>query len=120
MGKNLEQWLAAKVKFRLSDKHITMARELGLNPKKFGSLDNHDQEPWKAPLPEFIERIYLKRFKREVPLEIVSIESKIKNDKARSAKKKSEKKKKRRQQVSNNQLKKDELPQAAWTSFKLN
>ena len=31
-----------------------MARELGLNPKKFGGLANHRQEPWKLPLPEFI------------------------------------------------------------------
>jgi len=29
-----------------------MARELRLNPKKFGSLANTKQEPWKLPLPE--------------------------------------------------------------------
>jgi hypothetical protein len=45
-----------------------MAPELGLNPKKFGKLDNHRQEPWKAPLPQFIEALYYKRFKRSVPL----------------------------------------------------
>ena len=45
-----------------------MARELGLNPKKFGKLDNHRQEPWKAPLPQFIEQLYYKRFKRSAPL----------------------------------------------------
>jgi hypothetical protein len=44
-----------------------MARELGLNPNKLGSLANHKQEPWKEPLPEFIEDIYLKRFGRERP-----------------------------------------------------
>jgi hypothetical protein len=32
-----------------------MARELGLNPKKFGSLANTKQEPQKVPLSEFIE-----------------------------------------------------------------
>jgi len=32
-----------------------MARELGLNPHKFGKLANEKQEPWKKPLPEFIE-----------------------------------------------------------------
>jgi Putative transposase len=46
--------------FHLSDVHIQMARELGLNPKKFGGLANHRQEPWKLPLPEgsvtFIQR----------------------------------------------------------------
>lgn len=95
MGKNQEQWLTAKKKFRLSDKHIQMARELGLNPQKLGSLDNHKQEPWKAPLPIFIEEIYFKRFKKEAPDLIVSIEQKIKDDKAKAAKKKAEKAKRR-------------------------
>jgi len=54
-------------KFRLSDTHIQMARELGMNPKKFGSLANHKQERWKAPLPEFIEDLYFKRFKKDKP-----------------------------------------------------
>ncbi len=44
-----------------------MARELGMNPKKFGSLANHKQEKWKVPLPEFIEELYYKRFKKEKP-----------------------------------------------------
>lgn len=60
-----KKWIDAKKKFRLSDTHIQMARELGMNPKKFGSLANHKQEPWKAPLPEFIEGIYFKRFKKD-------------------------------------------------------
>jgi hypothetical protein len=42
--------------------HIQMARELGMNPKKFGKLDNHHQERWKRPLPEFIAHLYVKRF----------------------------------------------------------
>ncbi len=41
-----------------------MARELGLNPRKLGSLDNHRQEPWKAPLRQFIEELHAKRFGR--------------------------------------------------------
>ena len=44
-----------------------MARELGLNPGKLGKTSNHRQEPWKAPLPQFIEHLYLKRFGRERP-----------------------------------------------------
>lgn len=61
-------------KHRLSQKHIQMARELGLNPKGFGKLDNHKQEPWKAPLPQFIEELYYKRFKKEAPDQIFSFE----------------------------------------------
>ena len=62
-----KKWSEAKKKFRLSNMHIQMARELGMNPKKFGGLANHKQEPWKAPLPVFIEELYFKRFKREKP-----------------------------------------------------
>ena len=44
-----------------------MARELGMNPAKLGKLDNHRQEPWKLPLPQFIEELYLKRFRKTAP-----------------------------------------------------
>lgn len=63
----LEKWMAAQKRHRLSDRHVQMARELGLNPDKLGKIGNHRQEPWKAPLPQFIENIYFKRFKREQP-----------------------------------------------------
>ena len=63
----LEKWMVAQKKHRLSDKHVQMGRELGLNPDKLGKIDNHKQETWKAPLPQFIEEIYYKRFKREAP-----------------------------------------------------
>jgi hypothetical protein len=56
-----------------------MARELGMNPKKFGKLDNHKQEPWKAPLPIFIEDLYFKRFGRERPENVWSIEQVVKD-----------------------------------------
>lgn len=48
-------------------RQVQMARELGLNPDKLGKIDNHRQEVWKTPLPQFIEDIYFKRFKREEP-----------------------------------------------------
>ena len=51
-----------------------MARELGMNPKKLGKLDNHQQEAWKLPLPEFIEDLYRKRFGKQRPDVVVSIE----------------------------------------------
>ena len=67
-------WIDARKRFRLSDVHIQMARELGLNPKKFGKLANHKQEPWKLPLPDFIEELYFKRFKKDRPEVVKSIE----------------------------------------------
>jgi hypothetical protein len=65
-----------------------MARELGLNPKKFGSLANHKQEPWKAPLGEFIEEIYFKRFKKERPLTVLSVEERWKQEQLKRKEKK--------------------------------
>ena len=63
----LKPWFDARRRFKLSDAEIQMARELGLNPKKFGSLANEKQQPWKLPLREFIAECYFKRFKRELP-----------------------------------------------------
>ena len=63
----VQQWVEARKRYHLSHAHLQMARELGLNPRKFGKLANHRQEPWKAPLPQFIEHLYLKRFGRERP-----------------------------------------------------
>jgi len=56
-----------KKRYHLTDMHIQMARDLGMNPKKFGSLANHKQQKWKSPLSEFIEDIYFKHFKKEKP-----------------------------------------------------
>lgn len=63
----VKDWIEAREKFRLSGMHIQMARELGMNPRKFGSLANHKQEKWKSPLPEFIESLYYKRFGKKQP-----------------------------------------------------
>src|SRR5437899_767887 len=74
LPQNLRDWIEARRRFRLSHVHVQMARELGMNPRKLGKLDNHHQEPWKAPLPQFIEHLYFKRFGRERPHVVVSIE----------------------------------------------
>ena len=69
-----QAWVDAKKRYRLSHELIQMARELGLNPKKFGKLANNKQEPWKLPLPEYIEELYFKHFKKEAPQNSLSIE----------------------------------------------
>ena len=51
-----------------------MARELGLNPRKFGSLANNDQEKWKSSLPQFIEDLYFERFGTDRPQVVRTIE----------------------------------------------
>ena len=66
-------WIEARKRYHLSHVHIQMARELGLNPKKFGSIANTKQEPWKLPLPEYIEELYIKHFKKNRPDSVRSI-----------------------------------------------
>lgn len=70
----LEAWIAARKRHHLSHGHVQMARELGLNPAKLGKIDNHHQEPWKAPLPEFIESLYEKRLGRLRPEKVLPLE----------------------------------------------
>jgi len=77
---HLQIWIDTRKKFRLSHKQIQMARELGMNPKKFGKLANKDQEPWKMPLPQFIEHLYRKHFRRDHPEIVMSIEEKVEMD----------------------------------------
>lgn len=74
-------WIDARKQFRLSDAHIQMARELGMNPKKLGKLANHKQEPWKLPLPDFVEELYFKRFKKDRPVVVKSVERSVKERK---------------------------------------
>ncbi len=70
----LRVWIDARKRHALSHAHIQMARELSMNPKSLGKLDNHRQEPWKAPLPEFIESLYLERFGKSKPDSVLTIE----------------------------------------------
>ena len=57
-NQKLQVWIDARRRHRLSADQVQMARELGMNPKKLGKLDNHDQEPWKIPLRQYIESLY--------------------------------------------------------------
>src|SRR5260370_5010418 len=67
-------WVEARKRHRLSHEQVQMARELGLNPGKLGKIANHRQEQWKAPLPQFIEHLYLRRFGRERPQVVMPAE----------------------------------------------
>jgi uncharacterized protein YchJ len=82
---DLQVWIDARKRFHLSHAHVQMARELGLNPKKFGKLSNHRQEPWKLPLPQFIAHLYRKRFSKDRPDVVVSIEEKARQKAAKKA-----------------------------------
>jgi hypothetical protein len=86
-----QAWIDARKRHHLSHAQVQMARELGMNPKKLGGIDNHRQEPWKAPLPEFIQYLYFKRFGKERPDAILSVEAKLDRDAEKKARKREEK-----------------------------
>ena len=101
----IEKWIVTQKKHRLSDTHVQMARELGLNPDTLGKIDNHRQEPWKAPLPEFIEEINYKRFKKERPDVVKPLKQILKEQEIKTKTKKKEKeirRKEREQEQINN------------------
>lgn len=75
----LQEWITARQRHHLSHAHVQMARELGMNPRKLGKLDNADQEPWKLPLPGFIEAFYRKRFGKDRPEVVHSIEERARH-----------------------------------------
>lgn len=74
LPQKLQDWVETRKRHHLSRAHVQMARELGLNPQKLGKLDNHDQQPWKLPLTEFIEHLYEKSFGKRRPDLVLSIE----------------------------------------------
>lgn len=100
----LEKWIVAQKRHRLSDKQVQMARELGLNPDKLGKIDNHKQEPWKTPLPQFIEHIYFKRFKREEPETVKPLKQIMKEMEVRKKLQKEKKEERKKQQETDSDI----------------
>ncbi len=91
----LQAWIDARRRHGLSHAQVQMARELGMNPGKLGKLDNHKQEPWKIPLPYYIERLYFKRFGKKKPDVVLSIEEVALRKEEKKALKREEKQLKR-------------------------
>jgi hypothetical protein len=85
LPQKLQDWVEARKRHKLSDAHVQMARELGMNPKKLGKVDNHEQEPWKLPLPQFIEHLYEKSFGKRRPDVVLSVEERARGQAAKKA-----------------------------------
>jgi hypothetical protein len=49
-------------------------------PGRLDACSSHAQEPWKMPLRQYIQHLYFKRFGKERPDEIPSIEEKIRSE----------------------------------------
>ena len=86
-----QAWIDARTQFHLSHAQIQMARELGMNPKRFGKLANHKHEPWKSPLPVYIEELYFKHFGKKQPGSVRSIEQLAKDKKKKQQERKKRK-----------------------------
>ena len=68
-----------------------MARELGMNPRKLGSLADRRQEPWKLPLAEFIVECYRKSFGRSEPEHVRTLEEVVRAEERRRKEKQARK-----------------------------
>ncbi len=79
----LRPWIEARKRHHLSHAHVQMAWELGMNPKKLGGIANHKHEPWKMPLPQFIEHRYQRQFGKKMPEDVRSVEKKVAEKRAR-------------------------------------
>jgi hypothetical protein len=95
----MQAWIDARRRHHLSHVQVQMARELGMNPKKLGQKDNHDQEPWKMPLGQFIEDLYRRRFGKERPESVLSIEERVRCDAEEKARRRAEKARRRETQA---------------------
>mgnify|MGYP005847904541 CR=1 FL=1 len=62
-----------------------------MNPKKLGGKANHKQEPWKIPLPLFIEELYHKRFGKTRPDNVRSVEQMVQDKKRKKTEQKARK-----------------------------
>ncbi|WP_286766592.1 MULTISPECIES: hypothetical protein [Rhodopirellula] len=67
-------WIAIRKQYSLTHAEVQMARELGLEPRRFPSYANIKDQPWKKPLKEFIAELYLKQTGKEQPETIYSME----------------------------------------------
>ena len=59
-----------------------------MNPSKLRGLANTKQQPWRLPLPEHIEELYLKHFKKNRPDNVRSIEQIVKDYRRKKQEKK--------------------------------
>ena len=99
-NQKMQTWIDARKRHHLSHAQVQMARELGMNPKKFGKLDNYDQEPWKMPLKQYIEHLYFKRFGKERPDMVLSIEERVRRDEEKKARRREAKLQRRQAETS--------------------
>ncbi|OQA80457.1 MAG: hypothetical protein BWY31_03995 [Lentisphaerae bacterium ADurb.Bin242] len=78
----LQPWIDARKKYRLTHEQIQMARELGMKPSgldQFAACDSGGNHS----LSEYLGDCYRKRFKKDHPEDVRSIEERIASKKTR-------------------------------------
>src|SRR5436309_3490142 len=58
--KGKDEWDEAKRRCSLSNEAVKMAKEIGLNPRSLIKNIPNKNEPWKAPVEDWIRNIYEK------------------------------------------------------------
>lgn len=63
-SKKEQLWAEAKVRCRLNDQEIKMAKEMGLNPLSLIKNIPNKNERWKAPVADWVRDMYEERQER--------------------------------------------------------
>jgi hypothetical protein len=63
----MQPWLDAQKRDKFYPAQVQMTRDLWMSAAKLRKIDNHRQEPWKLPLPRFIEKLYFKHCGKTAP-----------------------------------------------------
>ncbi|WDL98095.1 hypothetical protein [Alicyclobacillus sp. ALC3] len=59
--KKAERWKEAKVRCKLSNEAVKMAKEMGLNPLSLIKNIPNQQQLWKSPVEEWVRDMYEQR-----------------------------------------------------------
>ena len=95
--RRLQDWVEAKRRCALSDAHVQMARELGMNPNRLTAPAGNTVGSSPIPLAQRIEDLYVKRFKHTIPDPVVPLRQLLHEARARERAEARERRRRRRQ-----------------------
>ena len=93
----LQKWIMVKRQCGVSDAHVQMARELGMNPKRLIESESSTQGLTQMPLSQRVEFLYLKCFKKPLPEAVVPLRQLLHDTRARERAEAHERRRRKRQ-----------------------
>ena len=93
----LHLWVKVKRQCALTDAHVQMARELGMNPRRLIESESTTQGLTQTPLSRRIEDLYLKRFKKPLPDAVAPLRQLLHETRVRERAEAHERRRKKRQ-----------------------